>query len=128
MFYKRENVALDAIALAGAAAQTINGNDRGSSNGVGIKIVVDITVISGTTPSLVVTLEGKCPVSGKYYTILASAALNAVGTTVLTVFPGLTAVANVKADDFLPSIWRVKGTVAGTGVNLNATVSAVLIG
>lgn len=44
---------------------------------------------------------------GQYYTILASAAITGTGTTVLRVYPGLTAASNLVANDILPSTWRV---------------------
>lgn len=72
----------------------------------GIKVVVDITSVTDT-PSLTVKLEGKDHVSEEYYTLLESAALTATGTTVLTVYPGITAASNVSASDVLPRFWRV---------------------
>lgn len=68
--------------------------------GIACHLVIDIT---GYTPgSLTVTIQGVDPVSGKKYTILASAALAAAATTVLRVGPGLTAASNTVANDFLP--------------------------
>lgn len=81
----------------------------------GIKLVVDITGLTGTTPSLTVTIRGRDPVSGKAYTILASAALTANGTTILTVYPGIPATANVSANDVLPAHWDLLLTLGGTG-------------
>ena len=89
----------------------------------GIKVVVDITAFAGT--SITVTIEGKDPVSGKYFTLLASAALVATGTTILTVYPGLTAAANVTASDVLPRNWRVKTT--GTYNNTTYTITGSTI-
>lgn len=78
--------------------------------GVGVIVVVDITAY--TSGSITVTLQGKDPTSGKYYTILASAALAAAATTTLRVFPGATAAANTAANDVLPAVWRVNVAVA----------------
>lgn len=89
--------------------------------------MVDITAISGTTPTLTVTLQGKDAASGKYYTILAGAALNATGTTVMTVFPGATASANVAANDCLPRTWRINTAVGGTGPSVTYTVGVSLL-
>jgi hypothetical protein len=129
MGHKRELIAIAAasLALSGAAAQTINGNDFTSMQGIGMKLVVDVTAISGTTPGLTVVIEGKDPISGKYYTILSSAVITAVSTVVLNVYPGLTAAANLKADDIIPTVWRVKAVVTGTGITLAATVVATLL-
>lgn len=91
----------------------------------GIKLVVDITAISGGA-TLTVTIRGRDQVSGKAYTILASAALSAVGTTVLTVYPGITPTANVAASDVLPTSWDVLAVVATAGT-VTATIGAALM-
>lgn len=114
-----------ALAAAGAGA---NGADLVNTNARGLKLVIDITALAGTSPTLTVTIQGKDPVSGKYFTILASAALAAVATTVLTVYPGLTAAANVVANDVLPRDFRVIYAVGGSaGQAVTATIAASLI-
>ena len=119
----------DTGALLNYAAASVGSNsaDQTNPNGRGIKIVVDVTAITGTTPTLTVTLQGKDTASGKYYTILASAALTAAGTTVLTVFPGLVAAANVTANDVLPRTYRVIAVIGGTTPAVTATVGASLV-
>lgn len=64
-------------------------------------IVIDVTAI-GAAPSVVVTVRGVDPLSGKRYVILASAAIVAIGTTVLKVGRGLVAAANLAVNDMLP--------------------------
>lgn len=110
-----------------AAAAGANGTDREAPTQKGITVVVDITALTGTTPTLTVTIQGKDVVSGKYYTLLASAALNATGTTVLRVYPGLTAAANLTVNDIVPIAYRVNTAVGGTTPAVTATVSSVLI-
>ena len=102
-------------ALTGtAAAAGANGSDQTNRRGHGLLVVVDITALTGTAPTLTVTIQGKDTASGKYFTILASAALAAVATTVLRVYPGLTAAANLVASDVLPYTWRVISVIGGT--------------
>jgi hypothetical protein len=113
------------LTLAAANANT-NGADQTNSFASGISVVVDITAITGVGATLVVTLEGKDPVSGKYYTILASAGLTAVGTTVLKVFPNATAAANLAVNAPLPKTYRVRATITGTTPAITATVGASL--
>lgn len=126
--FMRGNVSnVSAIAALAAASAGANGADQLNLNARGLKLVIDITAITGTTPTLTVTIQGKDPVSGKYFTILASAALSATGTTVLTVYPGLTASANVTANDVLPRDWRVITAIAGTTPAVTATIGASLI-
>lgn len=110
-----------------AAAASLNGLDMENMSGIGAQIVIDVTAITGTTPSVVVTVEGKDPVSGKYYTILASASITTVSTTVLRIFPGATAAANLAANDVLPRTFRVTSTIAGTTPAVTATVVANIV-
>lgn len=128
--WDRQRGNVDTGALLTLAAQglgTVNGADQTNYNGRGLKLIIDVTAISGTSPTVTVTIQGKDPTSGKYFTILASAALNAVATTVLTVYPGQTAAANVAANDILPRTFRVIAVVGGTGPSVTATVAASLI-
>ena len=111
-----------------AQATTVNSGDLDNPAGSATAFVVDITAITGTTPSATFLVEGKDPVSGKYYTILASAALTAAGTTVLRVFPGATAAANASVNDFIPKTFRVTCTIAGTTPAVTATVGVLING
>lgn len=71
-----------------------------------LHLIVDVTAVN-LTPSITVTVDGVDPVSGQGYTILASAAITAVGTTVLRVGPSLTGAANTVAKDYLPPFFRI---------------------
>ena len=110
-----------------AASAGVNGSDQINNSANGITLVIDITAITGTTPTLTVTIQGKDTASGKYYTLLASSALNATGTTVLRVFPGSAVSANVSANAQLPRTWRVITTIGGTTPAVTATIGASLI-
>lgn len=121
------NIDTGALITLTAASAGVNGTDQINNTGRGINVVINITAITGTTPTLTVTLQGKDTVSGVYYTILASAALAATGTTVLQVFPGATATANVSANALLPRTWRVISVIGGTTPSVTATVSASVI-
>ena len=114
------------ITLTAAGAGTTNGADMKNPGCRGVQVTVDITAIGGT-PTLTVTIQGKDRVSGKYYTLLASAALGSVATTVLRVFPGAAAAANTIANDQVPEDWRVIAVVAGTTPSVTATIGACLI-
>lgn len=72
----------------------------------GLLLVIDCTAVAAT-PSVVFTLLGSDPISGKTYSILASAAVTGVGTTVLRVHPELTAAANLIAKDVVPTFFTV---------------------
>lgn len=72
----------------------------------GVKVTLDVTTTSAT-PSVTFTIQGVDPTSGSYYTVLASSAITTVSTTTLTVYPGITAAANVSASDVMPTTWRL---------------------
>src|SRR5437016_5521673 len=111
--------------LTAAGLGTVNGPDQpclASACNIG----VNVTAISGTSPTLTVTIQGKDQASGQYYTILASAALNATGFTLLSVAPGIPAVANASANAVMPSTFRVSYTIGGTTPSVTATIGAAL--
>lgn len=113
---------LTALKLTAAAANSDSGNLDIPGGTLGIHAIINIAAITGTTPSLTVTVEGFDPVSATYYTLLASAALTATGQTVLKIFPAATAAANLAASDIIPDTIRVRATVAGTTPAVTATV------
>lgn len=115
------------ITFSATGAGTTATNRLNNRYGSGIKLVIDITAITGTSPTLTVTLRGYDNASGKAYTLLASAALNATGTTVLTVYPGVPVSANVSANDHLPVAWDVSAVIGGTGPAVTATIGANIL-
>lgn len=116
-----------AVITHNAAATGTTGFDMNAANYRGALVYVNITALTGTSPTLTVTIQAKTPVSGVYYTVLASAALTATGLTVLRVYPGLAATANLSANDILPASYRVITAIGGTTPAVTATVSAVLV-
>lgn len=75
----------------------------------GLHLILDVTAVTAT-PAVTVTVAGVDRVSGKTYTLLASAAVATVTTTVLRIAPGLTAAANLTVNDSLPPVFRVTVT------------------
>jgi hypothetical protein len=122
MSYIYPDRVVNALTLTGAVAAT-NGNNFDTATGKGLIVVVDITAI--TAGSMTVTVEGFDEISGKYYTLLTSAALAAAATTVLRIYPGLTAAANVTVSDVTPAKCRVRVAIV-TGP-VTATIAAHVI-
>lgn len=112
------------VTLSAATAGTFNGTDQINYNGRGIQVLVDVT--AATAMTLTINIQGKDAVSGKYYTILSSAALAAVASTQLTVYPDTTVVANVAVSQPLPRTWRVQAVVTGTSVTATVGASVIL--
>ena len=72
------------------------------------------------------TIQGKDPLSGKYYDLLVGVAIIATGMTILKVHPGITASANISASDMLPLIWRVQFVHADAD-SITYSVSAMVV-
>jgi len=108
------------FALNNAGPGTYTSADQANYQDRGLKIYVTPSgIVGGAT--LTITIQGKDPISGNYFTVLTSAALSANNvTTVLTVYPSVTAATNVAVSDVLPTIWRISAAVGGAG-SLSAT-------
>lgn len=115
------------LTLTAQGAGTVNGGDQASVNSRGVQVGINITAITGTLPTVTVTVQGKDAASGQYYTLLQSAAIAAAGFTLLTLYPGAPSTANVSSPQVLPATWRVIATVAGTGPAATATIGASVI-
>ena len=72
------------------------------------------------------TIQGKDHLSGKYYDLLVGVAITAIGTTILKVYPGIMASANVAASDILPLTWRVQFVHADVD-SITYSVSAMVV-
>lgn len=114
--------------IATLAAAAANGNTAMLDNPFysGLQLGVNITAITGTAPTLTVIIEGYDDASGTWYALLTSAALTVAGFTLLTLYPAVTAVANVSASQVLPKTWRVRHAIAGTTPAVTATIGASL--
>ncbi len=115
------------ITVLASAARTaaVDTSDFTNTNHRGVTVVVDVTV-DPASAAVTFTIQGKDTLSGSYYTLLASAALAAVATTDLVVYPGCVAVTNRVANLPLPRIWRVSITV-GNSNSFTYSVGASLI-
>lgn len=101
-----------------------NSGDLKNNDFKSAHIIIDVTAVTATG-SLVFTVEGKDALSGKYYTILQSAAITSVSTVVLGITPGGQTGANSRVNDTLPLDYRISVTHANAvsmtysvGVNL----------
>ncbi len=113
--------------ILASAVRSANNNsgDQINFNGKGLHLTFNITAVPGAQ-TVTLTLEGKDETSGQYYTILAGAAQAANGTFIMRVYPGLTAAANLTANDILPRLWRVSIAHSGAG-NFTYSVGASII-
>ena len=107
------------LTVAAGSTTTVTGSDMVNHSARGVKVVVVTTVIG--TGSITLTIQGKDPASGTYYTLLAGAAIVTNTTNVYSVYPGAAATANVSANDALPGTWRLLVTAN----NANAATYSV---
>lgn len=105
--YDRVRNNIEETVLASAArTASVNSADFTNYNNKGGHFIVDVSA-TAATPSIVMTIQGKDPVSGNYYDILVCTAITATGTNIFKVYPGIPGAANVRANDVLPRTWRV---------------------
>jgi hypothetical protein len=119
----RGNIDTGAIVTLTAASSSGNSADQVNYNGRGLQLGINISAISGTSPSLTVAIQGKDTASGQYYTILSSAALTSTGFYWLTVYPSPLANATAYVSQLLPRTWRILNTIAGTGPSVTAAMA-----
>lgn len=80
-----------------------------------LRIIVNVTAVTGTSPTLTVAIKGKT-YQGFTYPILSTATINATGTYVLTLSAGATASAGTSpvGNGVAPSTYQVVLTTGGT--------------
>lgn len=82
----------------------------------GVKLMLDITVVSGTSPTLDVAIQVRDPVTGTFRDLPGAsfAQATAASNVQLTVYPGIAETANESVSDVLPKRWRVNITIGGS--------------
>lgn len=103
---KRNNIQVSEK-TSGSRTTTLTGNDTTNYNHRGMHLTVDVTTAS--SGAMLVAIQGKDAVSGKYYNVAATATLSATGTTILKVAPGISSGA-LSVNDVLPQTFRIVST------------------
>ena len=113
----RQRGNLDNIALLASGAVTTNANsgDQTNYNARGVKVFIATGAFGSGASTITVSIQGKDPVSGNYFTVLTSASLTASTFSVLTVYPGIAVTANTTASDVIPRTWRVAWAASAWG-------------
>lgn len=121
---KRGNQPINFLASAVRNATTNSGNIT-NYNGKGADFIIDVTAVPGVdtvTPSIQIMDV----TSGKFVTILTGAAIVAVSTVRLVVYPGITPAANISISDILSRTFRVVMTHSGAG-NFTYSVGGTIV-
>lgn len=98
------NTNFTALNVVGATT-TQTTQDFKNEWGCGAEIYLNVS--SAGTGSITVTIQGKDPTSGAYYTVLAGTAVTSNSFTRYFIYPGATTTANTSVNDLMPYTWRV---------------------
>lgn len=79
--------------------------DLQNLGGKTLVVVLDMTTVG--TGSVTVTINGKDTASGKYYLLLAGAAVATNSTNRYVVAPDVAAVTNVSGKDYVPTVFQI---------------------
>ena len=116
--------------VEGSSAKTATGNGslQQNYNHRGAVLYVATSAVTGTTPTLTVKVQGSY--DGTTWVDVSGAVtgtINATGTTVLAVYPGVTVAANAAVSYPLPRLWRVAWTIGGTTPSFTFAVCAAYV-
>jgi hypothetical protein len=99
----------------------------------GLALILHVTAVSGTTPTLVVAIQIQDPVTGSWLTIhtTITVTITAAGDYLILLYPGMAEVVAsypVKLNSILAgSSWRLAVTVGGTTPSFTFSVDAAYI-
>jgi hypothetical protein len=107
----------------GAKTASFTGVTQTNYNAAGANIVINMGAVSGTTPTLTAQVQGSADGGTTWFNITGAVtpSINATGVTVLTVYPGVSAVANASVPMNLPRTWRLNYTIGGTTPSFTIT-------
>lgn len=114
------------VTLFDSAARTADENSASINNYAyrGVQVMVNVSALNTAQSATgTFTIQGYDELSDNWFTVLASAAKSATGFFTLTVYPGITASANVSGSTVLPKKWRLNFDISAT-TNPSVTFSA----
>ena len=123
---KRTVTILSSTALGATAATT----PVASHGARGIIIYMEITAVSGTSPTLDAKLQGYDALGDVWHDITGAvfAQKTGAGSDYLTIYPGIGETTNEAVSDVIPAIIRVHNTIGGSSTPIvTFTLGGVLI-
>lgn len=122
---------VDNITVMNVTAATTTQTSANQTNNTarGVYVIVNVTTLTGTSPTLTPKIQGIGPVANQpFQLLLASAAIAATGVFVYLIYPTVSAVTGTgitqDAGFSLPKTWNVVMTAGGTITNATYTVEA----
>lgn len=125
------NLVSDQETIFASASRTASANsdDFEQIGFKGVRLYLDVSAASGTTPTLDVKIQAKDKLSGNYIDLTgaAFAQKTTTGTDYLTIYPGIGETANEAISDLVPNTWRAVATIGGTTPDFTFSLSAEYI-
>lgn len=109
-----------------ARTATGTGTTQTNFNSSGVILFINVSTVSGTTPTLAVRVQVQDPVGAGWVDVpgAVTASITGGGLFMLAVYPGATVAANAAVSYPLPRIWRVAWTIGGTTPSFTFSVGA----
>jgi len=119
-------VAGGTIEASAARNVTANGTTITNASGRGAMFYINVSAVSGTTPTLVAQLQVQDPVSLGWIDVgpAVTPTITGVGLTMLTVCPGISEAANSRVAQGLPRTFRFRWTIGGTTPSFTFSIGA----
>lgn len=108
-----------------ARTATTSTPDQISYNYQGVIVGVNVSALTATG-TLVITIEGKDPISSVYYTLFTGTAIAATGFFPYQFYPGAAITSGVSAAGRVPRVFRVTAT-PGNGVSITYSVNLSML-
>lgn len=120
------------VSIEASSAKTATGNSAAAitnASGNGVLLFLNITAVSGTTPTLDLKVQVQDPVSSLWFDVPGAsfAQRTATGTGILCIMPGVVEAANSKVSYPLPRTYRLAWTIGGTTPSFTFSVGAQYI-
>lgn len=117
------------VSVEASSAKTASGNSAAAltnHSASGAILFVNVSAVSGTTPTLVVRAQMQDPVGSGWIDIpgAATASITGVSNVALAIYPGATVAANAAVSYPLPRVWRLAWTITGTTPSFTFSVGA----
>jgi hypothetical protein len=117
------------ISVEASSAKTATGQSAAAItnfNARGAAFIVNVSAVTGTTPTMTVKLQVQDVVSANWVDVpgAVTASITAAGTFMLTVYPGLVEAANSKVSFPLPRTYRFLWTIGGTTPSFTFSIGA----
>ena len=122
------NQADSLVASAARSASGSSGALQANFNTRGVTLFVNVTAVSGTTPTLLLAIQGLDPVSAAYGTMHAALTnITATGLYVIQFYPGINQSVGAypaMIAGALPRNWQIAWTIGGTTPSFTFSVGA----